>query len=117
MVISKIKSQFLSKVIDFERDITLVKANPEGKALENIHYRTLLGMKEDLTPQTTPALLTEEGEDEEELSESEGEEGDEEADSKFVNAARPRDESPNSKKVVTCFHCFAADGKLNDSPY
>ncbi|XP_054286309.1 serine/threonine-protein kinase RIO1-like [Macrosteles quadrilineatus] len=87
--------QRLTEVIDFERDINLVKSDPEGKAAEDLTYRTLLGMGQDLNPQTTPELLVGESE------ESGGEESDEaeEGESKFVNAARPRDESPNSKKA------------------
>lgn len=83
-------------MIDFERDISLVKDDPEGKALESLHYRTLLGMGRDLNPQTSPALLKDTGEAE--SSDSEGENSDEDS-SKFINSSRPRDESPNSKKV------------------
>lgn len=83
-------------MIDFERDISLVKEDPEGKALDSLHYRTLLGMGRDLNPQTSPALLKDTGEIE--STESEGENSDEDS-GKFINSSRPRDESPNSKKV------------------
>lgn len=80
-------------MIDFERDITLVKSDPEGKAVEDLTYRTLLGMGQDLNPHTNPELL--EGEE----SGESGEESEREGQSNFVNAGRPRDESPSSKKV------------------
>lgn len=83
-------------MIDFERDISLVKEDPEGKALESLHYRTVLGMGRDLNPQTSPALLKDT--DGVESTDSETENSDEDL-SKFVNSSRPRDESPNSKKV------------------
>ncbi|KAG8337601.1 Serine/threonine-protein kinase RIO1 [Homalodisca vitripennis] len=92
--------QSLTEVIDFERDITRVKADPEGKALEDLTYRTLLGMGQDLTPQTTPALLADcNGKTGGTSNDEEEEEEEEEEGSKFVSCARPRDESPNSKKA------------------
>lgn len=95
-------------MIDFERDISLVKDDPEGKALESLHYRTLLGMGRDLNPQTSPALLKDTGGAE--STDSEGENSDEDS-SKFINSSRPRDESPNSKKVSFNFSLVFTETK------
>jgi RIO kinase 1 len=101
-------------VIDFERDINLVKAGEVGK--DDLVYKTLVGLDDELQPARGPALLlprdvtksarvgSSSGEGSE-LSEGEGESGedsddeDSESRSKFINSARPRQESPDSKKV------------------
>lgn len=86
----------LSDVIDFERDISMVRAN-ECKTAEDLVYRTIVGLGKDLTPQTKPELLAHSDENSaEENSENEGEN---ETKSKFMDSRRPRDESPNSKKL------------------
>nr|CAD7197277.1 unnamed protein product [Timema douglasi] len=85
----------LAEVVDIERDIRNVKS---GKDKELV-YKTITGLKGDLSgPQTKPEILektTSSGEEEEDSSERENSSED---DSKFVNSSRPRDESPDSKK-------------------
>lgn len=78
-------------------------------------YKTLVGLKSDLSkPINTPEILSkdlkkinniEEKDDlSEDIDNSENESGEEEDvtenESKFVNSARPRHESPESKKVI-----------------
>ncbi|XP_043509004.1 serine/threonine-protein kinase RIO1 isoform X2 [Frieseomelitta varia] len=101
--------QNLSQVIDIERDIKLAKS---GK--EDLIYKTLIGLKSDLSkPIDTPEILSknlkemdnteEKDNSSEETDDSKVENSEEENtenESKFVNSARPRNESPNSKK---CF--------------
>ncbi|XP_017767314.1 PREDICTED: serine/threonine-protein kinase RIO1-like [Eufriesea mexicana] len=100
--------QNLSQVIDIERDIKLAKS---GK--EDLIYKTLIGLKSDLSkPIETPEILNkdckqtndiEEDDDSSEKiidSEDEDSEGDIVSnESKFVNSARPRNESPDSRKA------------------
>ncbi|XP_043592296.1 serine/threonine-protein kinase RIO1-like isoform X3 [Bombus pyrosoma] len=101
--------QNLSQVIDIERDINLAKS---GK--EDLIYKTLVGLKSDLSkPINTPEILskdlkkTNNMEQKDDLSEdiddSENESSEEEDvtenEPKFVNSARPRHESPDSKKA------------------
>ncbi|CAL7942943.1 unnamed protein product [Xylocopa violacea] len=97
--------QNLTQVIDIERDIKLAKS---GK--EDLIYKTLVGLKADLSaPVDTPEILSkdskkassvEESDDSsEEISDSEEDENVVESESKFVNSARPRNESPDSKKA------------------
>ncbi|KAL1129195.1 hypothetical protein AAG570_013725, partial [Ranatra chinensis] len=74
--------QTLNQVIDFERDINLVTSGRVDK--DDLIYKTVVGKSKDVS-----------SEDE---SSSE-EDDDEEKQSKFVNSSRPRDESPDSKKV------------------
>ncbi len=97
-----------SKVPNCERDI--FRDRPEDKTQ---YYSRVVGLKDDLSgAQTKPELLksaedvvregiepsASSGSEEEESSDEdgEGEEGDEK---KHKSSARPRDESPNSKKV------------------
>lgn len=78
-------------------------------------YKTLVGLKSDLSkPINTPEILSkdlkktnnmEEKDDlSEDIDDSENESSEEEDvtenESKFVNSARPRNESPDSKKVI-----------------
>ncbi|XP_076661973.1 RIO kinase 1 isoform X1 [Halictus rubicundus] len=103
--------QNLTQVIDIERDISLAKS---GK--EDLIYKTLVGLKADLSrPLDTPEILSKERKrtdnDEEtsnlsediDNSEEEGEDSEEEnvgeGETKFVSSARPRHESPESKKA------------------
>nr|CAD7575960.1 unnamed protein product [Timema californicum] len=85
----------LAEVVDIERDIRNVKSGKEKELV----YKTITGLKGDLSgPQTRPEILektTSSGEEEEDSSERENSSED---DSKFVNSSRPRDESPDSKK-------------------
>ncbi|XP_043787193.1 serine/threonine-protein kinase RIO1 isoform X2 [Apis laboriosa] len=98
--------QNLSQVIDIERDIKLAKT---GKG--DLIYKTLVGLKSDLSkPIDTPEILNERSkkinniEEKDNLSEKsnnseDSEEEDIQNESKFVNSARPRHESPDSKKA------------------
>jgi len=98
-------------VINVERDIKLAKS---GK--EDLIYKTLVGLKADLSkPIETPEILTNkykqgnrntkiENDSFEDTANSDSEinseiESENENKSKFVNSARPRNESPESKKV------------------
>lgn len=99
-----------------ERDINLAKS---GK---DLIYKTLIGLKADLSkPAETPEILankhkadsgdTKEGSDastssedsDDSDSENESEIDSEDNKSKFVNSARPRNESPESRKVRFVF--------------
>ncbi|XP_076639601.1 RIO kinase 1 [Colletes latitarsis] len=102
--------QNLTQVIDIERDIKLAKS---GK--EDLIYKTLVGLKADLSkPINTPEILAshskkisdaeEKDDSSEEIDNSEEDEDSEEesvlnSESKFVNSARPRNESLESKKA------------------
>ncbi|XP_078040048.1 RIO kinase 1 isoform X1 [Augochlora pura] len=100
--------QNLAQVIDIERDIKLAKS---GK--EDLIYKTLVGLKADLSkPLDTPEILSKETNSDEEKSdlseevdnseeddEDSQEENIEESKTKFVISARPRHESPESKKA------------------
>lgn len=98
-----------------ERDINLAKS---GK---DLIYKTLIGLKADLSkPAETPEILankhkadsksmkegsdrtSSEGSDDSD-SENESETDSEDNKSKFVNSARPRNESPESRKVRFVF--------------
>lgn len=105
--------QRLTQVINVERDINLAKS---GK---DLIYKTLIGLKADLSkPAETPEILAnkhkaesksiEEGNDsctsseDNDYSDSENESetgSEDENKSKFVNSARPRNESPESRKA------------------
>lgn len=99
--------QNLTQVIDIERDIKLAKS---GK--EDLIYKTLVGLKADLSkPICTPEILTKVDKDTSDIeannSSDESDSSDEDEDNeegnenetKFVNSARPRNESPESKKA------------------
>lgn len=75
----------------------MVKAN-ECKTVDDLVYRTIVGLGKDLTPQTKPELLIN-GEESDEGEDIENDDENENETSKFVDSHRPRDESPNSKKV------------------
>lgn len=106
--------QRLDQVIDIERDIKLAKS---GK--EDLIYKTLIGLKADLSkPNETPDIITDKSKkniiDNDAKEEEEGEstcsdtedtddESSKENESKFVSSARPRNESPESKKVSFFF--------------
>lgn len=92
------------QVVHIERDIRNAK---EGKA-DHLVYKTIVGLTSDLTTAQKPSILGEnsgeisgsedEGESDNADSDS-GEESSEEGESKFKNSARPKDESPESRKV------------------
>lgn len=96
-------------MIDFERDINKVKC---GEDTSDLTYRTIAGFTKDLVPLKIPSILkNSENESfgvencEDSFSESgsscnsDKNEDCNDDKSKFINAARPRDESPESKKV------------------
>jgi len=90
--------QRLDDVKYFERDINQVKA---GEKTELV-YSTVTGIKSDLSgPQEVPVILdncrSQSDTDADSDSASETSES-EKKDAKFATSARPRDESPNSKK-------------------
>nr|XP_018918258.1 PREDICTED: serine/threonine-protein kinase RIO1-like [Bemisia tabaci] len=99
--------QTLQQVIDVERDVFSVK---QGVKQENpLYYQTIVGLEEDLSrTKLVPDILKSEkeesssGSSSEEEEESEYESANEEADgseaTKFVNSARPRNESSDAKK-------------------
>lgn len=83
-------------MVDFERDINLIKA---GHALI---YQNIVGLKSDLSgPKLLPELLAQDSEEDssEEGGSSGSEEGEDGGGSKFVNSARPRNETAEDKKV------------------
>nr|XP_012221732.1 PREDICTED: serine/threonine-protein kinase rio1 [Linepithema humile] len=104
--------QTLTQVVNVERDIKLAKSGQK-----DLIYKTMLGLKSDLSsPAKVPEILenkhnkdrtssfnsdSENSEDDsEDDSEDNSETGSEEFEkSKFVNSARPRDESPDSRKI------------------
>ena len=96
---------FYLQVIHIERDIRQAKEGQGG----NLVYKTIVGLKSDLSTAQQPSILSEDGvevqdSDEDIGSDEDGSDCDkdsaDEETSKFKNCARPRDESPESKKVV-----------------
>ena len=111
----------MDDVVDIERDFRRAKQG------ETLIYTTLHGLKTDLSqPATTPTLLSEnikvetnqeennikessseedETSEEEEDDDESGEDGEEDEANKSANDKyfRPRDESPNSRKVAIIF--------------
>ncbi|XP_061390057.1 serine/threonine-protein kinase RIO1 [Musca vetustissima] len=104
----------LDEVRYFERDVDKVKKGEK----QNLIYGKITGLNENLEVQKKPAILSEkeQQENEKNLEKKEGEGGEEEddeaeedggsseddeddGDTKFKNSARPRDESPESKKA------------------
>lgn len=84
------------QVVDFERDINLIKS---GSTNDNLIYHKMVGFKEDLSgTQNKPSLLESESE-KSEASEIDSNTDDEETGSKFVNSARPKNETTEDKKV------------------
>lgn len=83
-------------MIDFERDINLVKT---GSTNDNLIYHKMVGLKDDLSGiQDKPSLFDSESE-KSDASETESESDEEDTSSKFVNSARPRNETTDDKKV------------------
>ncbi|XP_068618207.1 serine/threonine-protein kinase RIO1 [Battus philenor] len=91
----------LTEVINFERDINKAKT---GDA-DDLTYKKIAGFNEDLTGTVDkPEILQEDkvnenDEESESGSDSSSNEGGDEKQGKFKNSARPRDESPESKKA------------------
>lgn len=95
------------QVFNVERDITKAKTG-EGKDLV---YKTLAGLKDDLSrPLLKPKILEDTESSSESSDDEEENDEDDKGGSKFVNSARQRDESPESKKashkLVNIVHCF-----------
>ncbi|XP_011504545.1 PREDICTED: serine/threonine-protein kinase RIO1 [Ceratosolen solmsi marchali] len=109
--------QRLTEVIDIERDIQLAKS---GKG--NLIYKTLIGLKADLSkPALIPEILYNESQNEESKvkkkesnqvasdessddssfddTDSDGSEEESEKESKFVNSARPKNETTEERKI------------------
>ncbi|CAG5025146.1 unnamed protein product [Parnassius apollo] len=92
----------LTEVINYERDISKAKKGDT----EDLTYKKIAGFNEDLTGTVDkPDILKEDNIDDDENDASESgsdvssnEEGDD-GKTKFKNSARPRDESPDSKKA------------------
>ncbi|KAJ8716258.1 hypothetical protein PYW08_013543 [Mythimna loreyi] len=87
----------LTEVINYERDITKAKTGDT----EDLAYKKIAGFNEDLTAADKPEILQEvdisaSGSD---SGSEEDTEDDNESTKQFKSSARPRDESPNSKKL------------------
>jgi RIO kinase 1 len=85
------------QVMFFERDIRQIKA---GEKIE-LNYANVTGIKPDLSgPKQVPDILDNSIVDGSSSDEASGESDSEDGEKKqFVSSARPRDESPNSRKV------------------
>lgn len=83
----------LTEVLDIERDIKQAKAGSE------LIYKTITGLKSDLSgPVQIPDILNK-SDDESGSSVSESDSEDGEKQSKFVNSSRPKEETINDKKA------------------
>lgn len=78
----------LTEVIDVERDINAAKSG-----VDNLIYKTLVGLKSDLSGTVQNPEILEDKEESEEGSD------DEAVKSNFVDSSRPKDESVDSKKA------------------
>ncbi|EDW70944.1 serine/threonine-protein kinase RIO1 [Drosophila virilis] len=89
----------LDEVPHFERDVTKAKQGVQ----QNLVYAKITGLTPQLDVQKQPDILDAEhksAESEQQTSENESDASQEDDDmSKFKNSARPRDESPDSKKA------------------
>ncbi len=84
------------QVVDFERDVNLVKF---GNLDQNLIYQKIVGLKEDLSgPRDKPALLDSNSDTEDETESSNDSEA-EGKPKKFVNSSRPKEETAEEKKV------------------
>ena len=87
----------------YERDINQVKAGEKKELV----YSTVTGIKSDLSgTQQVPEILDNCPAQSDDGSDSSSETSDSEKKGKFVTSARPRDESPNSKRVTTNWFCL-----------
>ncbi|XP_050420622.1 serine/threonine-protein kinase RIO1 [Adelges cooleyi] len=85
----------LNEVVDFERDISLVKSGQTG---EDLIYQKIVGLKEDLSgPQNIPTILENDSNVSSSASETESDYSEEE--SKFINSSRPKNEDVESKRL------------------
>ncbi|XP_065223898.1 serine/threonine-protein kinase RIO1 [Planococcus citri] len=88
----------LTEVVDFERDINLVKSGNT----DNLIYQKIVGLKEDLSgPLNIPTLLNNQSDESSDSSsddESDSKENEPEG-SKFINSSRPKNETAEEKKL------------------
>ncbi|XP_017770486.1 PREDICTED: serine/threonine-protein kinase RIO1 isoform X2 [Nicrophorus vespilloides] len=85
----------LTEVLDVERDINKAKAGEN-----DLIYKTLIGLKSDLSGTSNkPEVLEDEDEQEGDEEEVDEDEEDDEESSKFVDSSRPKDESLEDKKA------------------
>lgn len=103
-------------MVNVERDINLAKS---GK---DLIYKTLIGLKADLSkPAEAPEILLDKhrkdkniekesdtcsSSEDSDNSDSENDSENEDNKGKFINSARPRNESPDSKKVRYMLYLF-----------
>ncbi|XP_017862681.1 PREDICTED: serine/threonine-protein kinase RIO1 [Drosophila arizonae] len=88
----------LDEVPHFERDVAKAKQGVQ----QDLVYAKITGLNSALDVQKKPDILDAENktaESEQQSSENESDSQDEDETSKFKNSARPRDESPDSKKA------------------
>ncbi|KAH8259378.1 hypothetical protein KR026_003222 [Drosophila bipectinata] len=92
----------LDEVHHYERDVAKAKQGVQ----QNLIYGKITGLKSDLDVQKQPDVLEpkevsqpEGSDDGDEVEDSQDEDENEEDGSRFKNSARPRDESPESKKA------------------
>lgn len=85
----------LTEVIDFERDINQVKSG----ILNDLVYKTLVGLKPDLSGTVEKPEILENVNAESDGEEESGSENSEEEGSKFVDASRPKHETADEKKL------------------
>ncbi|ALC45049.1 CG11660, partial [Drosophila busckii] len=90
----------LDEVPHFERDVTKAKQGVQ----QDLVYAKITGLTSALSVQQQPDVLHKEGEENEEEEHSSADESgdsdnEDEENPKFKNSARPRDESPESKKA------------------
>lgn len=103
-----IQIPYLVQVIHFERDIKKAKSG----AGDELIYKTITGLDSDLTVSKKPEILTNSKHDDDESNDSEdssAEDSDDDQSDKerddykemngFKDSSRPRDESPESKKL------------------
>ena len=105
-----VQKENVPQVIDFERDINLVKSGEAGR--DDLVYKTLVGLNDELRPAKGPAILGEllSSDEESELDEGggddtglESDDEDSESRTKFIHSARPKEETPESKKVMIIY--------------
>lgn len=91
----------LTEVLDFERDINLVKSGE----IDDLVYKTLVGLKADLSGTTEKPEILQKNKVNESCSESSDSESDTsntedcKQPQKFVNSSRPKHESLEEKKA------------------
>lgn len=85
-------------MVHFQRDVDKAKSGAGGELM----YRKVTGLTSDLNVQKNPDVLDDKEDptsDAEDSGESDSNESEDEEGNKFQTSARPRDESPDSKKA------------------